>query len=224
MAIINRQLLGQAERHAARNDRHFVKRISTFNHCSNHRVAGFVICGNALFMLTDDQRLSRDAHQDLIFGIFEIFVRDRLLVHTGRIQSSFVDQIRKICARKSRRASCDDGYIDILSQLHLAGMHPQDLLAPLHVGQIHRDLPIETARTQQRRIENVRPVRGCDQNDAFVRFETVHLDEQLVQGLLALIVSAAEACATMAADRVDFIDEDDARSVLLSLFEQVADA
>ena len=187
-------------------------------------MAGFVICGNALFMLTDDQRLSRDAHQDLIFGIFEIFVRDRLLVHTGRVQSSFVDQIRKICARKSRRASCDDGYIDILSQRNFTDVNGENSFAAFDVGTSHNDAPIETARTQQRRIENVRPVRGCDQNDAFVRFETVHLDEQLVQGLLALIVSAAEACATMAADRVDFIDEDDARSVLLSLFEQVADA
>ena len=45
-----------------------------------------------------------------------------------------------------------------------------------------------------------------------------------VQRLLALVVSAAQACATMAADGVDFIDEDDAGRVLLALFEQVANA
>src|SRR3546814_53053 len=55
-------------------------------------------------------------------------------------------------------------------------------------------------------------------------FEAVHLDEQLVQRLLALVVAVAEAGAAMAADRVDFVDEDDARRVALRLFEHVADA
>jgi energy-converting hydrogenase Eha subunit H len=58
----------------------------------------------------------------------------------------------------------------------------------------------------------------------FVRLETVHLDEQLVQGLFALVVTAAEAGAAMTADRVDFVDEDDAGRVLLALLEQVAHA
>ena len=73
-------------------------------------------------------------------------------------------------------------------------------------------------------IENVGPVGGRDEDDAFVRFEPVHLDEQLVQRLLALVVSAAEAGAAVTADRVDFVDEDDARRVLLALLEQVAHA
>ena len=52
--------------------------------------------------------------------------------------------------------------------------------------------------------------------------EAVHLDEQLVQRLLALVVAAAEAGAALAADRVDLVDEDDAGAVLLGLLEQVA--
>ncbi len=55
-----------------------------------------------------------------------------------------------------------------------------------------------------------------------VGFKAVHLDQQLVEGLLALVVSAAEACATVTADSVDLINEDDAGRVLLALFEQVA--
>src|SRR5207237_3328599 len=41
---------------------------------------------------------------------------------------------------------------------------------------------------------------------------------------LALVVSAAEAGAAVAADGVDLIDEDDARRVLLPLLEEVAHA
>ena len=54
--------------------------------------------------------------------------------------------------------------------------------------------------------------------------EAVHLDEQLVQRLLALVVAAAEAGAAMAADGVNLVDEDDAGRVLLALLEQVAHA
>ena len=103
-------------------------------------------------------------------------------------------------------------------------MDREDALASLHVGTIDDDAPVEAARAQQRRIEHVGTVGGRDEDDAFVRFEAVHLDEQLVQRLLALVVTAAEAGAAMTADRVDFIDEDDAGRVLLALLEQVAHA
>ena len=42
--------------------------------------------------------------------------------------------------------------------------------------------------------------------------------------MFAFVVSAAKTVAAMAADRVDLIDEDEARSVLLSLLEHVANA
>ena len=103
-------------------------------------------------------------------------------------------------------------------------MHREDPLAALHVRTIDDDPAIEAARAQQRGIENVGTVGGGDEDDAFVRLEAIHLDEQLVQRLLALVVSAAETGATMPADRVDFVDEDDARRVLLALLEEVADA
>ena len=94
---------------------------------------------------------------------------------------------------------------------------------PRRSGARHDDAAIEATRTQQRRIEDVGAVRGGDDDDAIVRFEAVHLDEELVEGLLALVVTAAEACATMTTDRVDLVDEDDAGRVLLALLEQVAD-
>src|SRR5205823_1034617 len=83
---------------------------------------------------------------------------------------------------------------------------------------------VKTARAQQRGIEHIRPVGCSNQDDAVVGFEAVHFDEQLVQRLLAFVVSTAEASATMASDRVDFIDEDDARRILLALLKQVANA
>src|SRR5262249_12825178 len=47
-------------------------------------------------------------------------------------------------------------------------------------------------------------------------------DQQLVQRLFAFVVTTAKTGATMAADGVDLIDEDDARRVFLALLKQVA--
>ena len=101
-------------------------------------------------------------------------------------------------------------------------MHAKNFLATFHVGQINGDLPIETARTQQRGIEHIRTVRRRDDNDAFLRVETIHLDEQRIQRLLAFIVTAADSMTAMATDGVDFVDENDAWRGLLALFEHVA--
>ena len=100
----------------------------------------------------------------------------------------------------------------------------QDRLAALQVRAVDHDLPVEPARAQQRRVEDVGPVGRGDQDDAALDVEAVHLDQQLVEGLLALVVAAAQAGAAVAADGVDLVDEDDRRRVRLGLLEQVADA
>ena len=110
------------------------------------------------------------------------------------------------------------------AERRLLGVHREDAGPPADVGPRNDDAAIEAARAQQRRIEHVGAVGGGDQDDALVRLEAVHLDQQLVQRLLALVVTAAQARAAVAADGVDLVDEDDAGGVLLALLEQVAHA
>ena len=97
-------------------------------------------------------------------------------------------------------------------------------MRPLEVGARHHDAPVEAARAQQRRVEHVGAVGGGDEDDALVGLEAVHLHQQLVERLLALVVTAAQAGAAVAADGVDLVDEDDAGGVLLALLEEVAHA
>ena len=101
-------------------------------------------------------------------------------------------------------------------------MHPQHRAAAGQVGIGHRDLPVEATGPQQCRVEDVGPVGGRDEDDALPVAEPVHLDQQLVERLFALVVAAAQAGAALAADGVDLVDEDDAGAVLLGLLEQVA--
>ena len=103
-------------------------------------------------------------------------------------------------------------------------MDGEDPLASLYVGPVDDDAAVEAAGPQQRGIEDVGAVGGGDEDDALVRLEPVHLDEQLVERLLAFVMPAAEARAAVTADRVDLVDEDDARRVLLALLEEVAHA
>ena len=67
----------------------------------------------------------------------------------------------------------------------------QDLLTTANIWQADHDLTVKAARTQQRRVQYVRTVGGGDNDNAFVAFETVHLNQHLVQGLLTLIVTTA---------------------------------
>ena len=91
-------------------------------------------------------------------------------------------------------------------------MDLKDLLTALHVGNVDHDLTVETTGAQQCGVKYVGAVRCRNEHDRIVRLETVHLNEQLVQGLFALIVTAAKTCATLTTDCIDLVDEDDGRS------------
>src|SRR2546423_6192426 len=103
-------------------------------------------------------------------------------------------------------------------------MHAEDFFAAANIWQGNHNTAVEAPRTQQRRVKYVGPVGGGNQDHAFVRFKAVHLNQQLVQGLFSLIVSAAQASAAMAAYSVNLINKDDAGSILLALLKQVANA
>jgi hypothetical protein len=74
-----------------------------------------------------------------------------------------------------------------LIQLQTAEMHLEDLLTPLNVRAIERDLPIETARAEQGLVQDVRPIGARQNHHSGCRREPIHLDQQLVQGVLALV-------------------------------------
>ena len=102
-------------------------------------------------------------------------------------------------------------------------MDLEDGQAAAHIRLVDDDLAVEAARAQERRVEDIGAVRRRDDDDALVGRKAVHLDEQLVERLLALVMAAADAGTALASDGIDLVDEDDARRVLLRLLEEVAD-
>ena len=85
-------------------------------------------------------------------------------------------------------------------------------------------MTVEATGAHQRGVENVRTVRRRHHHHRVVLRETVHFAQNLVQRLLALVLTAADARAALAPDRVDFVDEEDRRRVFFRRRENVANA
>ena len=77
------------------------------------------------------------------------------------------------------------------------------------------------AGAQQGLVQDLGAVCRADDQNTLGCLETVHLGEQLVEGLLALLIASAVAGIAAAADGVDLIDENNAGCILIGFFEQV---
>src|SRR5699024_6269613 len=112
-------------------------------------------------------------------------------------QGGLVHEVGQIGAGKAGCSACQHAWLDVGSQRHLAHVHLENLLATPDIGKRNHNLTVETARTQQGRVEHVGPVGGSNDQDPLASLETVHFDQQLVEGLLAFVVAATEASAPL---------------------------
>ena len=221
-AVLRRQMHGITARHTARDNRNLMHRVLRGAIVGRHGMAGLVVCRQLLFAVRHHVALLLRAHHNLDRGLFDFRHGDRLQIPACRQQCGLVQKVFQIGAGKARGRFCDCLEIHIRGKRLAARMDLEDLLAPLDVRIAHHHLAVKTAGPHQSRVQNVWAVRGRDHNHAFVRAKAVHLHQELVQRLFALIMAAAQTCAALTAHRVDLIDKDDAGGILLRLFEQVA--
>ena len=118
--LVGRQLLRQAERHAARDDRHLVDRIGVRQQHGEQRVAGLVDRRDPLLVVADDHRAALGAHQDLVLGELEVVHAHDLLVVARGVQRRLVHQVREIGAGEARRAARQHRDVDVVGQRNLA--------------------------------------------------------------------------------------------------------
>ena len=140
------------------------------------------------------------------------------------VQRGFVHEVRQVGAAHAGRPARDHLQAHRCVQGFTLGVDLEDRQSLVEVGQGNDDLTVETTRAQQRGVEHVGPVRRGDDDDAFGGVEAVHLVEHLVEGLLAFVVSAADARTALAPDGVDLVDEDDGGRLLAGGREEVAHA
>ena len=176
---------------------------------------------DALLLGGEDGVLLLVARDDHLDGFLQVGLGRALAAVAHRPQRRLVDDVGKL------RAGCAGCHARHAVEVHralqpdLLGVHLQNFLAALQVGQLHGHAAVKASRTGQRRVEGLRTIRRRQDDHAVVALEAVHLGQQLVQRLLALVV-AAHLTVALLADGVDLVDEHDAGGLLLRLLEQIA--
>ena len=226
LEIVELVHLGQAHHHAkctaARNDRGLINRVAFRQLDPDNRMAGFVIRRHFLLLFGQHHRAPLGPHHHLILGEFKILHGHIALAGARRRQRRLVDQVGQISPGEPRRAAGNDPQVHIRPKRNFARMDIENFLAPVDIWVWHMDLPVKPARAQQRLVKHISPVGCRQQNYALIGLKPVHLDQKLVQGLLALVIAAAHAGATMAANSVDLVNKHDAWRVFLGLLKHVA--
>ena len=222
--VLLRKLQRVAQRLAAADDRDLVNRIGMLQDVAHQGVAALVVGNRGALGFGHHTTLALRTGNHALHRFLDLVHRDHGTMAAGSQQRRLVEQVRQIGAGKA------NGHLGELLKLHVLvhrlvlGMHAQDLLAALHIRTVDRNLTVKTTGTQQCRIQNIGSVGRSDQDDRLALLKTVHLDQQLVERLLALVVTAAQASSALTSHGIDLIDEDDRRRLRLGLLKEVAHA
>ena len=74
---------------------------------------------------------------------------------------------------------------------------------------VHVNDPVKSARPGEGSVQHVKSIGGCNDDDIVSSIEAIHLDQELVEGLVPLVI--ALTCASLLTNRIKFINENDDR-------------
>ncbi len=98
------------------------------------------------------------------------------------------------------------------------------LLPSIQVWPVYQDMAIEPSRPEQCRIQYFRPIGRRHDDDPFPGIKPIHLRKELVEGLLPLIMAAANRTNSPGfSQSIQLVNENDAGSLLLGLGKEVPD-
>eukprot|EP00982_Pelagococcus_subviridis_P012032 31138-Pelagococcus_subviridis.AAC.5 len=203
------------------------KRLRVLEHPSHDRVPGFVIRHGVPLHLVHDFVLLLQPRDDAIRGLLKVRQRHRALVRARGDERRLVHDVRDVRAAEPGRQRREPFAVvrDVGVELDLPEVHAENLISTFDVRAVHGDLTVEPSRAHERAVQDVRSVRPREHDDALLRSEPVHLDEELVQRVLSLVVPAHHpAAAALPADGVDLVDEDDRGRLRPRLREEIAHA
>src|SRR5271156_5142396 len=143
------------------------------------------------------------AEEDAIPRLVDVpRVNDVAVVADGP-DGCLVDQVGKVSSRESRRGPCYRVEVHVRRKMLALDVDGQDGSPFGLIGQRDLDLTVESTRTQQGRVEDLGAVGGGHDHYPGGGVETVHLCQELVEGLLALVIGAEGRTSAPLADGVD---------------------
>ena len=190
-----------------------------------------VVGDGAFLVLGEDLGAFLEAADYTVNRIEEVLLLDDLLVLASSAEGCLVADVGDVGTREARRLLGKKLAVNVtLSIFIITQFQPfhvdfEDSLALLDIWQLHIYLAVESSCTQQRFVQHIGAVGGSQHYHVCSAAETVHLGEELVERVLALVVGVAHpAVPSRTTNRVNFIDEYNARSLLLGFFKQVSNS
>jgi hypothetical protein len=187
-------------------------------------VAALVVSGALPLLRRQDATSLLGAGEHALDRLDELVHLDLGLALANGEQRGLVDDVREVCSREPRRPLREVTEVHRRRERLVRRVKLEDHLAPHGIGLVDGDVSVEAAGTKERRVQDVRSVRRADDDDARADVEAVHLHEQLVEGLLALVAAAAPAVPSLAPGSIELVDEHDRRCHRAHALEQVAHA
>ena len=205
----------------SRDDRDLLYRCRVLLKCRHQCMTDLMVGNDQLLLIGHHVVLLLVTGDDDLDRLLEIRLDHALTTGTYCTKCCLVDDIGQLRTTRAGGCLCDGTEIDIFRHLDTSGVHLQDVDTALEIRKLDRYTTVETARTKQCRIQGIRLVRRRQDDDGLRAVEAVHLRQELVQGLLTLIVATHRTVATLLTDGIDLIDEDDARRLFLRLLEEI---
>ena len=185
-------------------------------------MADLVVRNDLLLVVGKHRGLALLAGDDDLHRLLKIVLRGALATLADGTQGALVDDVGQVGARGTGRGAGNRGQVDRRLRLHALGMQLEDVLTTSQVRQLNGNAAIKAAGAQQGRVKAVGTVGGSEDDDTLMVIEAVHLGQQLVERLLALVVATKAAAIALLADGIDLIDKHDARGLFLGLLKQIA--
>ena len=117
------------ERHAARQNGHFVQWVAVWQDSCEYGMSAFVICGSTLFFCIEHEAFATCTKNHSVARIFEVDSLDVCRTATNSEQRCFVDEVGQVGAAHAWRCTGHGVEIDVLSHALAGGMHLQDCKA-----------------------------------------------------------------------------------------------
>ena len=184
-AVVGREHLGQPEGLPGAEDGDPGDRVGAWGQDGDQGVPSLVDGDGGQF--AGGQRAGvPGAEQHPVAGVGEVGGGHRGTAAPDRGQRGLVDQVGQVRAGEPGGSRGDLAEVGVWAEGLVPGVGGQDGLPLGPVRQRDDDLAVEPAGPAQRLVEGVRPVGGGQHHHPAGLVESVHLGEQLVEGLAVL--------------------------------------
>mmetsp|Transcript_7187 Transcript_7187/g.15374 ORF Transcript_7187/g.15374 Transcript_7187/m.15374 type:complete len:342 (-) Transcript_7187:476-1501(-) len=158
---------------------------------------------------------------DLHDALHKVFMHDFAAIRSQRQHSSLHAHRLEHCAVEILRGPRQLVVVHVLVHAHLPGMNLQNPRSRAFIRMWELDLPINPPTPQQRRVQNIHPIRRRNHLNPIITAKPIQLIQQLQHRPLHLAVSTQLRIKPLGAHRVQLINEDNRGRFLLCQLKRV---